>query len=373
MKARPTSPECKAPDRFAEILLDWYDRYGRKLPWRETRDPYRIWISEIILQQTRVAQGWDYFLRFVERFPDIRSLAEAPEDEVMRLWQGLGYYSRARNLHAAARELVSRHGGVFPQDYTAVRALQGIGDYTAAAICSFAFRMPCAVVDGNVYRVLSRLLGIRTPIDSGAGRKCFAGWAQRLISPDRPDDYNQAIMDFGATWCTPRQPRCDSLTETCPFREQCAAARLGTPEAFPVKSGPAAVRPRYFHYLHVRCNGLTVLRKRTARDIWQHLYEYPLVEADGPLDGEALLAHPTVAAWTEAGEGCRIVRTVRMPVHQLSHRSIHAVFFETEWKKLPPAWNSTGGEWICIPESEETGYPVSRLTERYRQQAGVRK
>ena len=191
----------------ADILLDWYAREGRDLPWRRTRDPYRIWLSEVILQQTRVAQGTEYYLRFTERFPDVASLAAAPEDEVLKLWQGLGYYSRARNLHAAARQVVERFGERFPVALEEVRSLRGVGDYTAAAICSAAYDAPCAVVDGNVYRVLARLFDLDAPIDSTAGKRAFAELAQSQLDTAHPGRYNQAIMDFGALRCTPSSPR----------------------------------------------------------------------------------------------------------------------------------------------------------------------
>ena len=186
------------PQPLRETLLDWYARHGRRLPWRETRDPYRIWVSEIILQQTRIAQGTDYYLRFVERFPDIASLAAASEDQVLKQWQGLGYYSRARNLHRAAQLLAEQFDGQFPRSYHQVRSLPGIGDYTAAAICSIAYRMPYAVLDGNVYRVLSRYFDLDTPIDTSAGKKLFTRLANEQLDQDRPGDYNQALMDFGA-------------------------------------------------------------------------------------------------------------------------------------------------------------------------------
>ena len=220
-------------DRIADILLDWYAREGRDLPWRRTRDPYRIWLSEVILQQTRVAQGMDYYLRFTERFPDVRALAAASEDEVLKLWQGLGYYSRARNLHAAAREVVARFGGRFPSDYESVRSLRGVGDYTAAAVCSAAFDAPCAVVDGNVYRVLSRLFDVAEPIDTAAGRKAFAELAQTQLDRRAPGRYNQAIMDFGALQCTPSSPRCGA----CPLSEGCLALAAGTVADRPSNSG----------------------------------------------------------------------------------------------------------------------------------------
>ena len=214
---------------FADKLIVWYEDNKRDLPWRDTKDPYRIWISEIILQQTRVAQGYDYFVRFMERFPDVFTLAQADEDEVMKYWQGLGYYSRARNLHAAARSMAENGG--FPTTYQEVRALKGVGEYTAAAICSFAYDMPYAVVDGNVYRVLSRWMGIETPIDSTQGKKLFAQVAQELMDQKRPALYNQAIMDFGALQCTPASPDC----LFCPLADSCLALAKGKVDALPVK------------------------------------------------------------------------------------------------------------------------------------------
>ena len=216
-------------NEFATTIERWYNEHKRDLPWRETTDPYQIWISEIILQQTRVAQGYAYFLRFMERFPTVKSLAEAPEDEVMRLWQGLGYYSRARNLHEAARMIASREDG-FPKTYEEVRALKGIGEYTAAAICSFAYGLPYAAVDGNVYRVLSRWLGIDTPIDTATGKKLFSKWANQLLDTQHPGLYNQAIMDFGALQCLPQSPDCS----TCPLEVSCVARKEGCVDKLPV-------------------------------------------------------------------------------------------------------------------------------------------
>ena len=212
---------------IADKLIDWYGVNGRDLPWRRTRDPYRIWLSEVILQQTRIAQGMDYYLRFVARFPDVGALAAADEDEVLKLWQGLGYYSRARNLHAAARQVVERYGGRFPAAYADVRSLKGVGDYTAAAVCSIAYDAPCAVVDGNVYRVLSRLFDLDLAIDTAEGRKAFAALADEQLDRRRPARYNQAIMDFGALQCTPANPSCND----CPLRDECLSLAAGTVEA----------------------------------------------------------------------------------------------------------------------------------------------
>ena len=259
---------------FADKLIGWYEENKRDLPWRDTKDPYRIWISEIILQQTRVAQGYDYFVRFMERFPDVFTLAEADEDEVMKHWQGLGYYSRARNLHAAARSMASSGG--FPVTYEGVLALKGVGEYTAAAICSFAYDMPYAVVDGNVYRVLSRWLGIDTPIDSTSGKKEFAQAAQELMDKRRPALYNQAIMDFGALQCTPASPDC----LFCPLADSCLALSQGRVDTLPVKQHKTKVTHRFFNYIYVRTGGYTFIRKRTGNDIWKNLYEPLLIETD---------------------------------------------------------------------------------------------
>lgn len=214
---------------LGDKIIDWYKDNGRNLPWRNTKNPYKIWISEIILQQTRVAQGYDYYCRFIERFPDFQTLAEADEDEVMKYWQGLGYYSRARNLHEAARSIAEK--GTFPDTYPEVRNLKGVGDYTAAAICSFAYDMPCAVVDGNVYRVISRWMGVEEPIDTGAGKKVFAALADELLDKEQPALYNQAIMDFGALQCVPSSPSC----MLCPLSDSCVALQKGLVEELPRK------------------------------------------------------------------------------------------------------------------------------------------
>ena len=309
-------------NEFADKLIDWYAENKRELPWRDTKDPYRIWISEIILQQTRVAQGYDYYLRFVRRFPDVFTLADADEDEVMKHWQGLGYYSRARNLHAAARSV--KEAGAFPSTYEGVRALKGVGDYTAAAICSFAYDMPHAVVDGNVYRVLARWMGIDTPIDSTQGKKLFAQLADELMDKHRPALYNQAIMDFGALQCTPASPDC----LTCPLADGCAALSQGRVDVLPVKQHKTKVTNRFFNYIYVRTGGYTYIRKRTGNDIWKNLYEPLLIESDEDLTGKngALLQKLQDVFGNCEGVFFRPIKEgVR---HVLSHRIIHANFYE---------------------------------------------
>ncbi len=341
--------------RISDILLDWYAREGRDLPWRRTRDPYRIWLSEVILQQTRVAQGLAYYERFTTRFPDIASLAAAPEDEVLKLWQGLGYYSRARNLLAAAREVMARFGGMFPRSLEEVRSLRGVGDYTAAAICSAAYDTPCAVVDGNVYRVLSRLFDLDLPIDSISGRRAFAELARAELDPSAPGRYNQAIMDFGALQCTPSSPRC----EACPLADCCLSLAAGTVAGRPVKQGRTRVRDRWFHYLHITSGDQTLLCRREGRDIWQGLYEFPLIETPAPADLPDLVGDPRLigllgdAPW-------HLLRSTTLPVHQLSHQRLHARVYRIETPTLTPMAAA-----MAVRTPTLGDYAVPRLLERY--------
>ncbi len=250
------------------------------MPWKGERDPYKIWLSEIILQQTRVEQGLPYYERFIATYPTVTELANAPSDAVMRLWQGLGYYSRARNLHTTAQYIRDNHDGTFPTAYTDIRALKGVGDYTAAAIASFAYDLPYSVVDGNVYRVLARIFGIFTPIDSTNGKKEFAALAQKLLAIKTPAAYNQAIIDFGATHCTPNNPQCT----TCPFADDCQALLVSQTTSqdlirlLPVKAKKNALKHRYFHYFHFGKNNEIWLQKRMGKDIWQDLWQLPLIE-----------------------------------------------------------------------------------------------
>ncbi len=257
---------------FAAILLQWFKNNGRPLPWRETNDPYAIWLSEVILQQTRIAQGMSYWERFMTQWPTVNNLAAATENEVLKAWQGLGYYSRARNLHTAAQQVVELGG--FPQTFKELKSLKGVGDYTAAAIASIAFGEPVAVVDGNVYRVLSRYYGISTPIDSTEGKKEFQTLAQSLLPTNEPADYNEAIMDFGATQCTPTSPHCT----TCPLCETCIAFREQRMNELPIKSKKVKQRERHFTYLYIEYNGEIAIHQRGAGDIWQGLWELPQAE-----------------------------------------------------------------------------------------------
>lgn len=338
---------------FSKIIIEWYRENKRELPWRESSDPYLIWISEIILQQTRVVQGYDYFLRFIERFPDVTTLAAADEDEVMKYWQGLGYYSRARNLHAAARSM----NGVFPATYEGVLALKGVGEYTAAAICSFAYGMPYAVLDGNVYRVLSRYLGVDTPIDSIRGKKVFTALANELLDKAQPAVYNQAIMDFGALQCTPQNPNC----MFCPLADSCAALAKGSVMRLPVKQHKTKTTNRYFNYMYVRAGDYTFIHKRTGNDIWKNLFEFPLIETDAPVSEEELPALPQFRSLFAEGE-VPVVRCVCKDVkHVLSHRVIYAAFYEIT---LPENTRSLAGyQKIKLAELER--YAVSRLVHAF--------
>ena len=312
-----------ATDNFAQLLLKWHITIDRPMPWKGERDAYRIWLSEIILQQTRVAQGLPYYERFVAAYPTIVDLAAAPEDEVLKLWEGLGYYSRARNLHATAKRVATEYNGIFPSEYRQIRDLKGVGDYTAAAIASFAFGLPHAVLDGNVYRVLSRVYGIDTPIDTTAGKKQFSALAQQLLDTSAPAQYNQAIMDLGATVCTPRSPRCD----VCPMRSRCIAYSEGRIDELPFKSKKLKKRIRHFNYLVIKRQNVVYLRKRTDKDIWQGLYEYPLVESTASLDANQLhsnLQYQTLLGHTDV----QLQATGKVYKQQLTHQTILAKFWE---------------------------------------------
>ena len=321
---------------FAQTLLKWFEAYGRELPWRETHDPYAIWLSEIILQQTQVKQGWDYWQRFMRRWPTVNDLAAASEDEVLREWQGLGYYSRARNLHYAARQIVAL--GHFPDTLEEIKQLKGVGDYTAAAIGSIAFGLPAAVVDGNVYRVLARHFGVETAINSTEGKKEFAALAQSLLPETSAGLYNQAIMDFGAIQCTPQSPKC----VVCPLQESCEALRTGKVSTLPVKEKKLKIKERHLIYIYIRCQGETAIHRRGEGDIWQGLWE-PLLMEDGRWKMEDGL------------------RCVAMGVkHVLTHRVLTADFYlwETETKPDLPE------DYIWIKEEDIDNYGIPRLIDK---------
>lgn len=339
---------------LSDLLRQWYFIYKRDLPWRQTRDPYRIWISEIILQQTRVQQGLDYYNRFIERFPDFQTLASAPLDEVLKYWQGLGYYSRARNLHAAACQIKSTFGDVFPKNYADILSLKGVGSYTAAAIASFAYDLPYAVLDGNVYRVLARLTALDTPIDSTAGKKVFQELADQLLDPEQAAIHNQAMMELGALICTPTSPDCVN----CPLQNHCEASAKGIQTAFPVKQGKTKVRDRWFHYFFIVENGYTYLHQRTKKDIWSHLYEFPLIETSLKTDFAELQSSDLFQQLFAGQKKLDLSPLLIGKKHILSHQRIHADFYKVELSAPLPC----NDHFIRIPIADLERYPVSRLT-----------
>ncbi len=322
---------------FTAALLRWFAQYGRELPWRGIGDPYGIWVSEVILQQTRIEQGRDYWLRFMERFPTVESLAAASEDEVLRQWQGLGYYSRARNMHAAARQIVEMGG--FPRTIEGLHALKGVGDYIAAAVGSMAFGLDAAVVDGNVYRVLARHYGIDVPINTTRGKHTFEALAQELLPKGEASAFNQAMMDFGATWCTPRSPRCID----CPVALTCEALRTGRIDQLPVKEKKLKVKERRLAYIYIRHEGKIALRRRPAGDIWQGLWE-PLLIEGAPL--------PNL--------GCPLTLVAHGVKHVLTHRVLLADFYLAEPAQRPmlPA------EYDWVEEHDLESHALPRLVEK---------
>ena len=338
---------------FARLLIEWYHEHKRDLPWRNTNDPYLIWISEIILQQTRVAQGYAYYQRFIERFPNLESLAAAEENEVLKYWQGLGYYSRARNLHQAAISV----NGVFPVKYEDILKLKGVGTYTAAAICSFAYNQPHAVVDGNVYRVLSRFFGVNEPIDSAKGKKIFASLAHDLLDKVQPALYNQAIMDFGALQCTPLSPDCT----VCPFKNRCFAFNHNMVSSLPIKQNKTKTSERFFYYLLIRDNGNIYLNKRTENDIWKNLYELPLIESNTALAVDDFIRKQEFASIFKENSVVN-VRLLNKTKHVLSHRIIYADFYELEAQDIKMDFLS---KYTRLNMADLELYPVSRLMHNF--------
>ena len=367
---------------FSNTILSWFRENGRELPWRETKNPYAIWLSEIILQQTRIAQGREYWERFMAQYPTVQDLAAAHEDEVLKLWQGLGYYSRARNLHAAAKQIVAL--GHFPDTLEGIKQLKGVGDYTAAAIGSFAFDIPAAVVDGNVYRVLARYFGIDTPINSTQGKKEFAALAQSLLPSSKASDslsssspvaaYNQAMMDFGAIQCTPQSPKC----LLCPLAETCEAMRSNRVAELPVKQKTLKVKTRHLSYMYIRCKGETAIHRRGEGDIWQGLWE-PFNASDiaeacaSPSSAQASLSSTKfstsltklssfkkeLAADLHLSNVDALQLLAQDVKHVLTHRILFADFYLLETEARP----QLPDDYIWIKEEEIEDYGIPRLIE----------
>lgn len=317
---------------FSTALLRWYRPERRVMPWKEEKNPYYIWLSEIILQQTRVEQGLPYFERFKAAYPRLSDLAQADDEEVMKLWEGLGYYSRARNLLKAARLVHHDYQGQFPKTYEGLLQLPGVGSYTAAAIASFAFDLPQAVLDGNVYRVLARYTNDHSPIDTAAAKKHYASLASQALGAQAPARYNQAIMDFGAMVCSPQKPLCAQ----CPLASHCAALAAGTVAELPIKSKKLQKRKRYFHFLILRLpQGMTLIEKRGTSDIWGDLYQFPLLENEQALSDErSLLSAPQWPSWLPQ-QSIQLLRIATPRKQQLTHQEITAYFYEFEANTFP--------------------------------------
>ncbi len=308
---------------FSQIILKWYHENKRELPWRKTKDPYKIWLSEIMLQQTRVAQGLPYYHKFLDAFPTVFDLAAAPEEKVLKLWQGLGYYSRARNLHATAKTIVEQYDGQFPDTYEGLKCLKGVGDYTASAIASICFNIPEPVVDGNVYRVLSRYYGVELAINSTEGVKYFKKLAREVMDSRNIADYNQGIMEFGAVQCAPKNPDCHG----CPLKAGCKSLQDNKVHLLPIKQGKTKLRNRYFNYLvYLDNEENTIIEQRSERGIWQNLYQFPLLESEKEIDVDEIQKR------TRDLDGLPIWSSVHLYnekpiVHKLSHQHLHTKFW----------------------------------------------
>ncbi len=347
-------------DEYRKALTVWYNHSKRELPWRDSHDPYNIWVSEVILQQTRVRQGLEYYHNFLKKFPNVRILAEAKEEEVLKVWQGLGYYSRARNMHHAAKTILAQYEGEFPEDYISIRNLKGIGDYTAAAIASIAFSLPYAVVDGNVFRVLSRLFGIPTTIDSSAGKKEFYSIAQMMLDTSRPGESNQALMELGAILCLPDQPSCLN----CPLMKKCYAFANQSVSEFPVRSKQAKQKGRYLNYLYLYNEEHIFLEKREDKDIWRNMYQFPLIETSDPFSAEEVANSD---AWITLLANLNFTLEIISPeiIHLLSHQRLHIRFFTI---RLNDAKHPD--HLLVAGKAEISRYPVPKPIENFLIQMG---
>ncbi len=342
---------------FSKKVVEWYRLHQRSLPWRETNDPFRIWLSEIILQQTRVNQGLPYYEKFIEAFPSVGKLAAAPEQKVLRLWQGLGYYTRARNLHKCAQVVVKNYGGSFPDSYNELLKLPGIGEYTAAAIASICFNESVAVVDGNVYRVLARVFGISTEINSPKGKKEFFELANQLIDKKNPAMFNQAVMEFGALFCKPVNPTCES----CTFKSSCFAFNNNLVASLPVKKKNKPARRRYFYYFVIQTGKSLLMKKRGKKDIWEGLYDFYLIEKTRPTKLPTLLEEDAFLKKLKPTEEIEVTKNFK---HLLSHQTILASFIRIKTAEKPVSAPETN-EFYSITKVASLPKPI--LIERYLQ------
>ena len=326
------------------------------MPWKGEKDPYKIWLSEIILQQTRVEQGLDYYKRFINKYPDIKRLAATPDEKVFKLWEGLGYYTRCRNLIATARFIAKELNGKFPDNYEAIRSLKGIGPYTAAAISSFAFNLPHAVVDGNVFRVLARISGVTIPVDSSKGKKYFASLAEELLDKKQPGIYNQTIMDFGAVVCKPVAPLCSQ----CIFKKHCFAFLNNKVNLLPVKEKKISIRKRWFYYFIMEHKNEVLLHRRNGKDIWQGLYEFPLIESGKELNEQELLRYLKKRKWLR-DKADEITGISLVSKQQLSHQLIAGQFIKLLMKQRP----DLGEDWFWIKKEKAKRFPFPRFINQY--------
>ncbi|HRO47411.1 A/G-specific adenine glycosylase [Agriterribacter sp.] len=348
---------------FTKKLLLWNKKYNRRaMPWKGEKDPYKIWLSEIILQQTRVEQGWNYYLKFIKKFPTVQQLAHAPETTIFKLWEGLGYYSRCKNLIAAARIIDKDYGGRFPAMYEKILELPGIGPYTAAAIASFAFNLPYAVVDGNVLRVLARIGGIKTPADSAKGKTLLNKLAFELLDKKQPGLYNQAIMDFGAVVCKPKSPDC----RECIMQTNCRAYQLGLVAQLPVKEKKIVKKNRWLYYFIITYKSRVYIRKRTAKDIWQNLHEFLLVEKDSAITKKNWLLLPPVKQLLSRNEA-RVTKISRIYTQQLTHQTVRGQFIEISVNKAP----DLGADFTGVTHRELGNYPFPKFMITYLQEKNV--
>lgn len=336
---------------FQNRLLNWYERHKRDLPWRRTNDPYKIWLSEVILQQTRVQQGLPYYQKFLEHYPSVRDLAEANLDQVLKDWEGLGYYSRARNLHQAAQYVSEELQGQFPTQHDELLNLKGVGAYTAAAVSSFAGNAVKPVVDGNVQRVLSRIFGIEEAVNTTKGKKQIDELAAQMISEEEPGRYNQAIMEFGALHCTPRNPACSA----CPLQEDCYAYREGKVDALPLKKRKKYDRHRYLHYLMLGQNGQVLIRQRDDRSIWKGLYEFPLIETTDECSLGELRQLPEWDQWVP--EDAVLQKREALKPHKLSHQTLHIVIYSIEITSAGSSYQTSAAQWVESRELMNYGFP----------------
>jgi A/G-specific adenine glycosylase len=344
------------PLYFRKFLLSWYGSNKRDLPWRQNQAPYNVWISEIILQQTRINQGINYYNRLMEKYPDVNSLASSPEEEVLKMWQGLGYYSRARNLLTASKQIVNNYNSRFPTNYFELKKLKGVGEYTASAIASIVFNEPVAAIDGNVYRVLSRIFAIDLPINSTSGKKYFKSLANEIIDRENPGDFNQAMMDFGALQCIPANPDCT----VCPFKGDCLAFLNGEIKKFPLKNGKTHVRDRYFSYLVIEQGQFILFNKRTDHDIWKNMYDFPLVETSEPFDKTELIFSDNWKNFFN-NEKVTITYISEEKTHLLTHQRIHARFYHI----LPNSLKNIPPQFILIDKKDIFDLPVPKIIEKY--------